>query len=228
MSFESWKDKIDTFQIADVREAVGNFFPALKARAEGIPLHGGLLVIQTFEPIPLYEVLERLGFEWHMEKKADNEYHAYFYRTSVPAESGEMPLRPAALLHFPLIDYELADIAVRFWDLTWNDEKRHLPHEMRLLLALANAVGAGRMRQAARELIKAYIHGVDSAALDDVFELFVWNQGIGHFCSEIGPSALFAAYTFIKQSEKKGMPREAICQGLRENFGENHPDVRVV
>ncbi len=27
------------------------------------------------------------------------------------------------------------------------------------------------MRQAARELVKAYIHGVESAALDDVFEL---------------------------------------------------------
>ena len=59
---------------------------------------------------------------------------------------------------------------------------------MRLLLSLANAVGAGRMRQATRELVKAYIHGLDSAALDDVFELLAWNQGIGYFSSEIGPS----------------------------------------
>ena len=27
------------------------------------------------------------------------------------------------------------------------------------------------MRQATRELVKAYIHGIDSQALDDVFEL---------------------------------------------------------
>ncbi len=33
------------------------------------------------------------------------------------------------------------------------------------LLSLANAVGAGRMRQATRELIKAYACRVESAAL---------------------------------------------------------------
>ena len=55
------------------------------------------------------------------------------------------------------------------------------------------------MRQATREIVKAYIHGIDSAALDDVFELLAWNQGIGYFSSEIGPSTLFAAYKTIKQ-----------------------------
>ncbi|MBR5108846.1 MAG: hypothetical protein IK099_01525, partial [Clostridia bacterium] len=28
-----------------------------------------------------------------------------------------------------------------------------------------------------------------------MFELLAWNQGIGYFSSEIGPSTLFAAYT---------------------------------
>ena len=66
---------------------------------------------------------------------------------------------------FPLIDEKLGNIAVNFWDLTWNDEYRHLPYEIRLLLSLTNAVGAGRMRQATRELVKAYIYGLDNAAL---------------------------------------------------------------
>ena len=51
-----------------------------------------------------------------------------------------------------------------------------------------NGGGAGRMRQATRELVKAYACGVESAALDDVFELLAWNQGIGYFSSGIGPS----------------------------------------
>ena len=136
-------------------------------------------------------------------------------------------MRPAALTNMPLIDNGLAQVAVEFWDLTWNDERRHLPYEIRLLLSLTNAVGAGRMRQATRELVKAYIHGLDSAALDDVFELLAWNQGIGYFSSEIGPSALFAAYKFLKQSEKKGVPRKEICAGLQEKFGEKNPDVKV-
>jgi hypothetical protein len=128
----------------------------------------------------------------------------------------------------PMIDEKLGNIAVNFWDLTWNDNNRYLPYEMRLLLSLTNAVGAGRMRQATRELVKAYIHGLDSAALDDVFELFAWNQGIGYFSSEIGPSALFQAYKTIKQMEKKGNTREEIAEVLKEKFGEKHPEVKAI
>ena len=83
------------------------------------------------------------------------------------------------------------------------------------------------MRQATRELVKAYIHGLDSAALDDVFELLAWNQGIGYFSSEIGPSTLFAAYKTIKNMEKQGRARSEICEMLKEKFGEKNPDVRV-
>ena len=128
----------------------------------------------------------------------------------------------------PMIDERLGNIAVEFWDLTWNDNKRYLPYEIRLLLSLTNAVGAGRMRQATREIVKAYIHGIDSAALDDVFELLAWNQGIGYFSSEIGPSTLFAAYKTIKQMEKQGKDREEIVETLKEKFGEKNPDVKVV
>ena len=83
-------------------------------------------------------------------------------------------------------------------------------------------------RQAARELVKAYIHGVESAALDDVFELLAWNQGIGFFSSEIGPSALFQAYKLIKNGEKQGKSREDICSALREKFGEKNPEMQVL
>ncbi len=84
-----------------------------------------------------------------------------------------------------------------------------------------------RKRRATWELVKAYIHGVDSAALDDVFELLVWNQGIGFFSSEIGPSTLFAAYKSIKSMEKQGRERGEICEMLKEKFGEKNPDVKV-
>ncbi len=92
---------------------------------------------------------------------------------------------------------------------------------------MTNAVGAGRMRQATRELVKAYIHGLDSAALDDVFELLAWNQGIGYFSSEIGPSQLFQAYKLIKTREKSGKQCSEIQQELMEKFGEKNPEVKV-
>ena len=78
-------------------------------------------------------------------------------------------------------------------------KKRYLDYNTRLLLSLANAVGAGRMRQAMRELLKAYKNGIDSRAFDDLFEQFAWNMGIGFFSSEIAPSPLFQAYKTIKR-----------------------------
>ncbi len=196
-----WKDKINLFKKIDVRGIQGNFFQGIKKQAMQLPAGNGLEIVQSF--------------------------HAYFYRTEVKQEEKDIPMRPAALTNMPLIDEKLGNIAVNFWDLTWNDEHRHLPYEIRLLLSLTNAVGAGRMRQATRELVKAYIHGLDSAALDDVFELLVWNQGIGYFSSEIGPSTLFAAYKTIKNMEKQGKERSEICEMLKEKFGEKNPDVRV-
>ncbi|MBP3852723.1 MAG: DUF2249 domain-containing protein [Erysipelotrichaceae bacterium] len=223
----NWNDKKQTFKTIDVRGIQGNFFQGLKRQAEKLEVGQGLEIIQSFDPIPLYEVMEDLGYEHTTEQKDTGEYHAYFYRVEKKEADKDIPMRPAALTNMPLIDDELGKVAVEFWDLTWNDEKRYLPYETRLLLSLTNAVGAGRMRQATRELVKAYIHGLDSRALDDVFELLAWNQGIGYFSSEIGPSTLFKAYKTIKNMEKQGKQRQEICEVLKEQFGETNPDVKV-
>ena len=228
MSYADWKDKTTGFKKIDVRGIQGNFFQGIKKHAINTEVGNGLEIVQSFDPIPLYDVMEGLGFEHHTEQVDENEFHAYFYRTESKEDSGDIPMRPAALTNMPLIDDELGKVTVQFWDLTWNDRKRYLPYEIRLLLSLTNAVGAGRMRQATRELVKAYIHGLDSAALDDVFELFAWNQGIGYFSSEIGPSTLFAAYKTIKNMERKGKSREEIAAVLMEKFGEKNPDVKVM
>ena len=227
MSSQDWKDKITEFKKIDVRGVQGNFFQGLKKQAMQLPAGSGLEIVQSFDPIPLYEVMEGLGFEHYTAQNGESEFHAYCFRSQVKQEVKDIPMHPAALTNMPLIDEKLGNIAVNFWDLTWNDEHRHLPYEIRLLLSLTNAVGAGRMRQATRELVKAYIYGLDSAALDDVFELLAWNQGIGYFSSEIGPSTLFAAYKAIKKMEKQGKERSEICEMLTEKFGEKNPDVKV-
>ncbi len=227
MSFADWKDKIGGFRRIDVRGVAGNFFAGLKKQAMELPAGAGLEVVQTFEPIPLYDVMAQLGFEHHTERTGENEFHTWFFRIEVKEDDGTIPMRPVALTNFPLIDEALGEIAVKFWDLTWNDAKRTLPYETRLLLSLANAVGAGRMRQACRELVKAYVHGTDSAVFGDVFELLAWNQGIGFFSSEIGPSPLFRAYKMIVQQERLGRSREEIGAMLTEHFGEKNPEIGV-
>lgn len=230
MSYSDWKEKTKDFAVADVRNVQGNFFPGIKKKAESLRIGEGLTVIQTFEPKPLIHVMEGLGFEYYSEQAENAVYNTYFYRVSLPKEEdgSPAPYAPLALLNYPMIDKELGQIAVNFWDVTWNDEKRYLSYNMRLLLSLANAAGAGRMRQASRELVKAYANGIDSRALDDVFELIAWNQGIGYFSSEIGPSPLFQAYKLIKNGEKNGKTREAITAELKEKFGEKNSEVSVL
>ncbi|MFA5527531.1 MAG: DUF2249 domain-containing protein [Peptostreptococcales bacterium] len=227
MSYENWKDKVSEFKTIDVRHLQGNFFLGLQKQAKELQVGEGLEIIQTFEPHPLYAAFEALGFEYETQELAPNEFHVYFYRREIKENMEQSPFKPLALLNYPMIDEELGKIAVDFWNLTWNDDKRTLPYETRLLLSLTNAVGAGRMRQASRELIKAYVHGVESAVLDDVFELLAWNQGIGYFSSEIGPSALFKAYKLIKTQEKNGKGRDEIKQLLMEKFGEKNEEVGV-
>ena len=58
-------------------------------------------------------------------------------------------------------------------------------------------------------------------------ELPAWNQGIGYFSSETGPSALFAACRTIKHMEKLGRERIEICETLKEKVGEKNPDMKV-
>ncbi len=228
IKYEEWKDKKKDFFKVDVRHVQGNFFPGLQRRAMTLKAGEGIEVIQTFEPHPLYKEMDMLGFVHHTEKLAENEFHVWFYRTEEKEPEGSAPYRPLALLNYPMIDEDLGRIAADFWQATWQSEKRTLPYEMRLLLSLTNAVGAGRMRQAVRELVKAYIYGLESAALDDVFELLAWNQGIGFFSSEIGPSPLFQAYKMIKTQEQRGISREEICTEIKEKFGEKNQEVQVL
>lgn len=227
MSYEMWRDKTNGFRKVDVRHLQGNFAAGLIQAAARLEVGEGLEVVQTFEPHPLYAALENLGFEHHTEQTAETEFHVFFCRTE-KKEGEEAPFRPLALLNYPMIDEKLGKIAVDFWETTWQSPRRTLPYKTRLLLSLANAVGAGRMRQASRELVKAYVHGLDSAALDDVFELLAWNQGIGFFSSEIGPSPLFQAYKLIKTQEGQGKERSEICRALKEKFGEKNPEIGVM
>lgn len=135
------------------------------------------------------------------------------------------PLRPLALMNFKKTDSRLANNVGNFWKLVWANENPAIEQKTKYLLSLANAVGASRYRQATRELIKAYAAGTTVAELDELFTLFVWNQGAGHFASEIGPSQLFAVYQLIKSQEEQGLSRADVVGNLLKNFGEDNPDV---
>ena len=229
---KEWENKKDLFAVVDVRKLTGNFLPGILNKAGQIEVGEGISVIQSFEPIPLYSAMADLGFEHITEKVSDSEYRVYFCRIEQKVVSfrgvGDMPLKPTAILNFKKIDNSLADIVVNFWNLTWGKEKPAIDQKTKLLLSLSNGVGAGRLRQATRELVKAYSIGVTVAELDELFSMFVWNGGVGTFASEIGPSSLFGAYQLIKTLEGKGKAREEVMGELIEKFGEKNPEVNVI
>jgi len=228
---KDWLAHKEDFLVKDVRGLQGNFLPSILKMAEETEENSGFCIVQSFEPIPLYSTLSALGYEHQSEKISEDEWRVYFYRQHtfpIDIQSSEtLPLKPIAILNFAKIDSRLANIVVNFWQLIWQDENAVLPIKTRLLISLANGIGAGRIRQATRELIKAYAIGVSIKELDELFSMIVWNQGVGFFASEIGPSTLFAAYSYAKKEEEKGKDKGDITKSLIEKFGETNPNVSV-
>ena len=229
---KQWLEKKNTFLVKDVRGLQGNFLPSILKLANEIKVGEGFCIVQSFEPIPLYSTLEDLGYARHTEKESDSEWRSYFYREKINEAKtplgADMPLKPIAMLNFNKVDSRLANIVVNFWQLIWQDETGLLDVKTRLLLSLANGVGAGRMRQATREFIKAYALGVSIKEFDEIFSMFVWNQGVGYFASEIGPSTLFAAYSYAKTQEESKKEKGEILTNLIEKFGEKNPHVSAI
>jgi hypothetical protein len=228
----NWEDKKTSFAVIDVRNLTSNFLPMILHKAQQVNLNNGICVVQSFEPKPLYSALEDLGFEHVTERASKHEYRAYFYRTEMKTmtfESGaDMPFKPTAIVNYKTIDDTLAGTVVDFWELIWGNENPAIDLKTKLLLSMSNAIGASRFRQATRELIKAYSLGVTVKELDELFSLFAWNQGIGHFSSEIGPSTVFGAYKQIKKREQEGLERRKILDEIMETFGDKNPDINTL
>jgi hypothetical protein len=228
----NWEDKKTSFAVIDVRNLTSNFLPMILHKAQQVNLNNGICVVQSFEPKPLYSALEDLGFEHVTERASKHEYRAYFYRTEMKTmtfESGaDMPFKPTAIVNYKTIDDILAGTVVDFWELIWGNENPAIDLKTKLLLSMSNAIGASRFRQATRELIKAYSLGVTVKELDELFSLFAWNQGIGHFSSEIGPSTVFGAYKQIKKREQEGLERRKILDEIMETFGDKNPDINTL
>lgn len=218
------KDK-EFFFVFDVSSLKGNFLLAILKKAKSLSIGEGIKIIQNFEPIPLYSTMKNIGFEHYTESLEKGKYSSYFYRREIKkSEDVELPLKPIIMPRYADIDTEIANLTVNFWDNIWNKPNPAIELKTKLLLSLSNAVGSGRIRQATRELIKSYYLGTTVEQFDELFSLLIWNQGIGHFSSEIAQSSFFKAYLLIKNLEKKGENKKNIMSVLTDKFGEKNPD----
>jgi len=77
----SWKTHRDTFEILDVRELTENPFDAILDKAKTIGKGEGFILIQTFEPTPMINMLLEKGFEHLSEQVSAEEFRIYFYRS---------------------------------------------------------------------------------------------------------------------------------------------------
>lgn len=223
---KKWLENKKDFEEFDVRTLKGNFLQAIVFKAKQIQKGKGLLIIHNFEPIPLYNTMKNLGFVYHTEKDTENNYYCYFYREAeIENEDKELPFKPIVIPRYAEVDPKIADLTVQFWDNIWNKENPAIEFKYKLLLSLANALGAGRIRQSTREIIKAYYLGITVEQLEELFALIVWNQGIGHFSSEIAQSSVYKVFLIIKDLEKKGKKRDEIMKLLNEKFGEKNPEM---
>lgn len=55
-------------------------FSAIMAAVDGLGDEQSLLLINSFEPMPLYAVMQRRGFTYSCARKAPDEYHIRFSR----------------------------------------------------------------------------------------------------------------------------------------------------
>lgn len=59
----------------DVREIDGEPFGAIMSALEGLGNTETLLLVNSFEPVPLYDVLSSRGFDHETTEISDDEYH---------------------------------------------------------------------------------------------------------------------------------------------------------
>lgn len=61
----------------DVRDVDGPPFTVIDDALQDLPAGGSLTLINSFEPEPLYEVLEARGFSYRTEQVAPDEWHVH-------------------------------------------------------------------------------------------------------------------------------------------------------
>ena len=139
MNTPKWKSQI-SFETIDARKLSGFFMPQIMETAKSLS-DKGLKIIQSFEPVPLYAMLEKEGWIHYTEQIAPDEFHIYFIKEeqkkteeeSKEASGGRIPivLQSATPVVYPVIlrmqqsglfqeTFEVTELKV------WQETEKHL------------------------------------------------------------------------------------------------------
>jgi uncharacterized protein (DUF2249 family) len=82
MAADSTRTESETpTRTVDARAIDGEPFSDIMDALDGLPEDGTVLLINSFEPKPLYPVLERKGFDHDITQVADDEWQVEITRT---------------------------------------------------------------------------------------------------------------------------------------------------
>jgi len=83
----NWYDRKDEFEVLDVRQMMSDPFDIIIKKAYDTPEDGGFKLVQRFEPFPIINMLEEMGFE--SVTHIINEYEVWVYFHKIPKDNSE-------------------------------------------------------------------------------------------------------------------------------------------
>ena len=132
-----WREEAKDFEKLDVRGMVSDPFDVIMQKAYSIEEGGGFILIQTFEPAPIINMLSAMDFEAEVEKKGEAETWVTFHKkasaTAPQSRSDRVPvvIQSATPVGYPVIMRLLQSKAlqekVEIKELkVWEETEKHL------------------------------------------------------------------------------------------------------
>jgi len=133
-----WEDRKEDFEQLDVRNMSTDPFDILIKKAYEIEEDSGFILIQTFEPTPMINMLTEMGFEYIVEQKTMGEVWVYFHKkiedkddSTSDVDKPEVVIQSATPVAYPvimrLLQSEKIRKAVKIKELkVWEETEKHL------------------------------------------------------------------------------------------------------
>jgi len=135
----NWKDRKETFEKLDVRTMESDPFDIIIKKAYSTNEKDGFILVQTFVPEPMLNMLEEMGYEYEVEKRKIGEVWVYLYKKPTkkdgnkiePSNKPAVVIQSATPVGYPIImrllqSQRLRD-AISIKQLkVWEETEKHL------------------------------------------------------------------------------------------------------
>ena len=133
-----WTERKEDFEQLDVRNMQTDPFDIIIKHSYQVKEDGGFILIQTFEPYPMINMLNEMGFESVTKEKGPGEIWIYFHKKVIELEEGEVTgdkpsvvIQSATPVAYPvimrLLQSEKIRKSIQIKELkVWEETEKHL------------------------------------------------------------------------------------------------------